>query len=187
VALGLTEEVTWLRERLLPYRGRYIAAAAGGTNFLGPVELTLGKCAAALGRWEVAREDLTTAGDRCREVGAAGFLAESACELATMLAQAGDPAAARTLAKQTQPLARALGMRPWVTRLDALAGGAADPLTTREREIAALVAQGLSNREIAQRLVISERTAQNHVQHILVKLGFSNRAQIAAWATQKRG
>ena len=45
-----------------------------------------------------------------------------------------------------------------------------------------MVADGLSNRAIADRLVISERTAQNHVQHILSKLGFTNRAQIAAWA-----
>ena len=61
-----------------------------------------------------------------------------------------------------------------------------DPLTPRESEIATLVAQGLSNREIAEALVISERTAQNHVQHILGKLGYANRAQIAAWATRQR-
>jgi DNA-binding NarL/FixJ family response regulator len=52
--------------------------------------------------------------------------------------------------------------------------------------VAALVAQGLGNRAIAARLVISERTAQNHVQHILTKLGFSNRAQIAAWSSSRR-
>jgi DNA-binding NarL/FixJ family response regulator len=48
-----------------------------------------------------------------------------------------------------------------------------------------LVAAGLSNRAIADRLVISDRTAQNHVQHILGKLGFTNRAQIAAWASRQ--
>jgi DNA-binding CsgD family transcriptional regulator len=46
-----------------------------------------------------------------------------------------------------------------------------------------LVADGLTNREIGQRLFISERTAQNHVQHILAKLDFTSRAQIAAWVT----
>ena len=55
-----------------------------------------------------------------------------------------------------------------------------------EQQIAALVADGLSNREIAAQLVISERTAQNHVQHILGKLGFANRAQIAAWTERNR-
>lgn len=55
------------------------------------------------------------------------------------------------------------------------------PLSRRESEVARLVAQGLSNREIAKTLVISERTADAHVQHILNKLGFNSRAQIAAW------
>ena len=55
-------------------------------------------------------------------------------------------------------------------------------LTQREREVAALIAQGLTNREIASRLVIAERTAEGHVQSILNKLGFNSRAQIAAWA-----
>jgi DNA-binding NarL/FixJ family response regulator len=55
-------------------------------------------------------------------------------------------------------------------------------LTTRELEVATLVAEGLTNRQIADRLVISERTAQNHVQHILTKLGFTSRSQIAAWS-----
>jgi DNA-binding CsgD family transcriptional regulator len=54
-------------------------------------------------------------------------------------------------------------------------------LTRREREIAELVAQGLSNREIASRLVIAQRTAEGHVEHILGKLDFNSRAQIAAW------
>lgn len=84
------------------------------------------------------------------------------------LARAGDPAAARALAAEMQPLARALGMTPWLERLEARAGRGEVPSTPREREIAALVAKELSNRGIAQKLVISERTAQNHVQHILV-------------------
>ena len=54
-------------------------------------------------------------------------------------------------------------------------------LTRREREVASLVAQGLTNREIAGRLFISERTAESHVEQIRGKLGFHSRAQIAAW------
>lgn len=54
-------------------------------------------------------------------------------------------------------------------------------LTPREREIAELIAQGMSNREIAETLVIARRTAEAHVEHILVKLGFTSRAKIAAW------
>jgi predicted ATPase/DNA-binding CsgD family transcriptional regulator len=58
-------------------------------------------------------------------------------------------------------------------------------LTPREREIAGLVAEGLSNKEIAAKLVISQRTAETHVEHILTKLGFTSRAQIAAWAVEE--
>jgi predicted ATPase/DNA-binding CsgD family transcriptional regulator len=59
--------------------------------------------------------------------------------------------------------------------------GPAGGLTPREHEIAVLIGEGLSNREIADRLVISRRTAETHVEHILGKLGFSSRAQVARW------
>jgi non-specific serine/threonine protein kinase len=61
------------------------------------------------------------------------------------------------------------------------------PLTKRERDIAVLVADGLSNREIAERLVIAKRTADTHVEHILAKLDFSSRTQIAAWVAERGG
>lgn len=60
------------------------------------------------------------------------------------------------------------------------------PLTRRETEVAELVAEGLSNPEIARRLVISVRTAQGHVENILRKLGFTSRAMIASWVTHRR-
>jgi non-specific serine/threonine protein kinase len=60
------------------------------------------------------------------------------------------------------------------------------PLTEREREVARLVAEGLSNREIAERLVVSERTAEWRVQRSLQKLDFRSRAQIAAWTAERR-
>ena len=54
-------------------------------------------------------------------------------------------------------------------------------LTRREREVATLIAEGLSNREIAARLVVAQRTAEGHVENILSKLGFTSRAQVAGW------
>ncbi|MBO2453095.1 AAA family ATPase [Actinomadura barringtoniae] len=59
-------------------------------------------------------------------------------------------------------------------------GRGGDPLTRRELEVARLVAEGLSNREIADQLVISKRTVGAHVEHILSKLGVSSRLQVAA-------
>jgi DNA-binding NarL/FixJ family response regulator len=55
-------------------------------------------------------------------------------------------------------------------------------LTAREREVAALIGEGLSNRAIADRLVVSERTVESYVSSILGKLSFNARTQIAAWA-----
>jgi DNA-binding NarL/FixJ family response regulator len=58
-------------------------------------------------------------------------------------------------------------------------------LTEREREVAALIAEGRSNRQIAEALVLSERTIAAHVANIFSKLGFNSRAQVAAWATSR--
>lgn len=60
------------------------------------------------------------------------------------------------------------------------------PLTNREAEIAGLVADGLSNREIAEHLIISERTVHGHMEKILQKLSFRSRVQVAAWVTERR-
>jgi ATP/maltotriose-dependent transcriptional regulator MalT len=61
---------------------------------------------------------------------------------------------------------------------------ARSPLTHREEDVAALVASGLSNRQIAERLVIAERTAATHIEHILAKLDFTSRTQIGIWAAE---
>jgi DNA-binding NarL/FixJ family response regulator len=85
---------------------------------------------------------------------------------------------------QAMPAAAAVASaleEPAPAATDSLGGALPARLTPREREMAALVAGGLSNREIAARMVISVRTAETHVQHIMVKLGFTARTQIAAW------
>ncbi|MGH3881102.1 MAG: response regulator transcription factor, partial [Actinophytocola sp.] len=114
-------------------------------------------------------------------------------ELARVLARRrrpGDRAEATALAASAGAEATRLGMAPLRSRCEALAaslsGTAPGPLTKREREIAVLVSQGLTSRQIAAAAHISERTAENHVQHILDKLGFANRAQIAAWVVASR-
>jgi non-specific serine/threonine protein kinase len=82
---------------------------------------------------------------------------------------------------QAEAVAFALGeamSRPDASR----AGPSPGQLTRREQDVAALVAQGLSNSQIAAALVISPRTVETHVQHIMDKLGCGSRAQIAAWS-----
>ena len=59
-------------------------------------------------------------------------------------------------------------------------------LTAREHQILDLIAEGLTNRQISSNLIISESTVENHIHHIFVKLGISNRAQAVAHAFQLR-
>lgn len=70
---------------------------------------------------------------------------------------------------------------------DLSGGHSTAALTHRERQVATLVAQGLTNREIAVRLSLSVRTAESHVEQIRSKLGFHTRSQIATWVTQRNG
>ena len=81
-----------------------------------------------------------------------------------------------------QPAIESAGAAPPAGRLAARGG-----LTPRELEIAALIAKGHSNRAIGEELVISPATAARHVANIMLKLGFSSRAQIAAWAVRESG
>jgi DNA-binding CsgD family transcriptional regulator len=69
--------------------------------------------------------------------------------------------------------------------LDTMPSSRAAPiaaLTPREREVAALVAEGLTNAEIARRLILTRGTVANHVDHVIRKLRLRNRVQVAVWA-----
>ncbi|MCG3212633.1 MAG: hypothetical protein FOGNACKC_06303 [Anaerolineae bacterium] len=82
---------------------------------------------------------------------------------------------------------RATGLLPVLSPLTPrrVAKRVYDGLTSRECEVATLVAQGMTNHAIAEALTISERTAATHVGNILNKLGFTSRTQIVAWAVEK--
>jgi DNA-binding CsgD family transcriptional regulator len=87
-------------------------------------------------------------------------------------------------ALRAQFLVRAHAHIPSATRKQA-AKHEHDGLTAREREVAILIAHGKTNREIADTLVVSPRTVDNHVANVLSKLGFASRSQVAAWAAKK--
>jgi DNA-binding NarL/FixJ family response regulator len=98
----------------------------------------------------------------------------------------GDHTEAAGLAARAAAEARRLDMPGPLARADRLLTDldaqrrADDPLTVREREVAGLVAKALSNRQIAERLVLSERTVESHIRNILTKLGLTNRTELTA-------
>jgi DNA-binding CsgD family transcriptional regulator len=195
VPLGLSAELDALHDRLDPFRGHHVVSGAGAVAYFGPVELWLGIAAHHLGRVDAAVTDLERAARSCQRNGAVGFQVEANVELAAVLGRRdrpGDANRARSLATRAANQAATLGMSPFVDRAKAVRAqlSAAEPeplrLTRRELEVAELVGRGLTNREIAKRLVLSERTAQNHVQHILTKLGLANRSQVAVWVNSRK-
>ncbi|MFE3545900.1 ATP-binding protein [Nocardia sp. NPDC059177] len=187
-ALGIDDDVGYFRDRLAAYRDGHVVGGGGNAQYLGPVALWLGKFAVALGDPDTACRELRAAARTARTIGAPGWAVEADCVLAEQLSARGVRAEAVAIAKAALPVAVSAGMTPWVDRLQVQAaheiGCAA--LTPRERQVAGLVARGLTNHEIAATLVLSDRTAQNHVQHILTKLGFATRSQIAAWVSSGR-
>jgi non-specific serine/threonine protein kinase len=82
---------------------------------------------------------------------------------------------------ESLPLEEAIREAASIEAIDIEKSPARTRLSPREREVAALVAQGCTNQQIAARLIFTEATAAKHVEHILEKLGFTSRVQIASW------
>ena len=172
---------------LLPHADLFVCSGAGVVMIPGSVRYPLGVAGATMGRLDDAVRHLRAAVEIGEQVGMPPAVAQATHQLARVLARRTRPAdhdEAAALATAAATLADRLGMRPLQRQAqdlaESLTGHGSSPLTRREREIAVLVAQGLSNRQIAAASHISERTVESHVQHILDKLGFANRTQIAA-------
>ncbi len=174
-----------LHPGLARFDGMMIASAIGA---IGPVAYFLGLIEVMTGRLDEAVAHLEGA-EALAGVGDMGpSLARARLALAATLERRGAPGdrdRALSLAAVAAVDAARLGMQTVLSRTRVLVDRLARSetrLSPRERDIAGHVAAGLSNREIAERLVLSERTVETHVQHILTKLGFRSRTQIAAWA-----
>ena len=196
IPLGRADDIEFLAARFGPFRGQHVANGAGPGVYMGPVELQLGQAHAALGRLDAAVADLETAASVCDTNGAHGYAVQARVDLAGALGRRrapGDLDRARVALDAAAGEAEQLGMVPFSERIRQLrarrptADTARSSLSPRELEVARLVARGLTNKQIGQALYVSERTAENHVQHILTKLGLRNRSQIAVWASGEPG
>lgn len=190
IALGLRSEVAHLLARFQPLAHWHVVPGAGLVVTFGSGFLYTGQAAAFLGDLDSAVAQLERAIDdneRCGVVAQAIVARQELAEVLARRASGGDLDRARRLASAVLHDSERYGMRPAAQRAGTLLRELprrrirTARLTPRELEVARLVAAGLTNRQVAVRLGIAERTAETHVDHILTKLDFASRAQIAAW------
>ncbi|MGH2511403.1 MAG: helix-turn-helix transcriptional regulator [Candidatus Limnocylindrales bacterium] len=173
--------------RLLPFDGLMIASALG---VVGPIAYFIGRLEGLLGRHDDAVRHIGAAIDLAARGGFGPWICRARLGLAEALLRRsgpGDLGGARAAAAMASETALELGMGRLHGRAEGLLEGLRGPrLSTREREIADLVAAGSSNREIAAQLFLSDRTVESHVEHAMAKLGVHSRSQIAAWVATER-
>jgi len=180
-----------LRDVISTTFGRSPALGAGTVFYAGSVARLLGELDLGCGDYAAAVPHFEEGLRVDSLLGARPYLAWGRLGLARALGGSGDRAKAVELARAAAAEARRLDMPGLLRAADAfLAGSAAearaeDPLTPREREVAGLVAQALSNREVARTLVLSERTVESHVRSILAKTGLTTRTELTRWYLQQ--
>jgi DNA-binding NarL/FixJ family response regulator len=146
------------------YSARRTAIEFGARAETWRIDASLARALRAMGRREEAE----------RAIGAARAILEH------LTAEVDDPALRETFVRGAEQIVPPAAVLSASRAAKAQFGG----LTTRERDVARLIASGLSNRAIADRLIVGERTVESYVGNVLSKLAFTSRAQIAAWAVE---
>ena len=184
-AIGDQAAAALLYPELEPHAGSIVLIGHGVACY-GAADRHLGMLAATLGERERAELHFETAMTLNRRM--ATWLAHTAYEYGRMLLADGERERAAALLGEAERLAARIGMAALLGRVRALAGGRRgggelpDGLSSREVQVLALVARGMSNREIGSTLYISEHTAANHIRSILRKTSASNRTEAASYA-----
>jgi DNA-binding CsgD family transcriptional regulator len=178
--------------KFVPFARYYSGDGSGGVFHHGSNAGMLGDLALIARRWDDAVEHYRAAVDMNVRIGARPFVASARLGWAqTLAAQGTHLREAAHLVEQAAAEFHRLDMPGRLRTAAALRAELsrrrpASLLSAREQEVAELVAEGRSNREIGTRLFISERTVETHVGNILAKLGFASRTEIVAWMLTSR-
>ncbi len=185
-AFGDAAAARLLADQLRPYTAYPGAFGLPTALFVGAMAGPFGRALAHAGELVEAETALRGAITADLALGARPYVVLSQLALADVLLRRGAADAAVPIAGEAAAQARRLDMPGPLARAGQLltdlaaARRAVDPLTAREHEVAALLAKGQSNRQIAAALVLSERTVESHVRNILAKLGCANRVELLA-------
>jgi DNA-binding CsgD family transcriptional regulator len=184
---GDPQECRVIRDIVVARYGHSAVIGGGTVAFTGSVERVIAELDLAAGDPESAIPHFEAGLRVDTRMGARPYVARGRMGLAQALAATGEHQRATDLARAAAEGARRLNMPGLLHTADAFLADAAakaraqDPLTEREHEVVELVAQALSNREVARRLVLSERTVEAHVRRILAKTGHTSRTELIRW------
>jgi DNA-binding CsgD family transcriptional regulator len=179
--LGNREALHSLRPYISRYAGKNLVAGQFVALF-GSADRYLARIAALDGDTAAAERHFGTALEMDRRMGSVVHVSETLARHALFAASRGRTEDARRLADDARAIATSIGQNRVVDLVNSLLMTGPDGLTDREVEVLRLLAEGLSNRAIGERLYISTNTAANHVRNILIKTGAANRTQAAMYA-----
>jgi DNA-binding CsgD family transcriptional regulator len=179
--LGNREAIQTLRPFVARYVGKNLVAGQFVALF-GSADRYLARIAALGGDIGAAERHFGAALEMDRRMGSMVHVTETLARQAQFAASRGRADEARRLADEARGIAAPIGQVRVLDLVDALLTTGPDGLTDREVEVLRLLAAGLSNRAIGERLYISTNTAANHVRSILIKTKAANRTQAAMYA-----
>ncbi len=183
LALGDREAIHALRPFLARYEGKNIMSGQFVAIF-GSADRYLARIAALAGDDDSAEAYFTAALEMDRRMGSVVHVAETLARQALYANQRGRSEDYRRLIDEARAVAAPIGQTRVLDLLASAQTSGPDGLTEREVEVLRLLAAGLSNRAIGERLFISTNTAANHVRSILLKTGAANRTQAAMYAAE---